>query len=237
MPQVTPNEAKTRKELIDPALEAAGWNVADGDQVGIEIPVDGFNADSWKRLQSQLNSLQAQGIAYDGEIPKGISDIEDAIQDTNLYPAFDRLVVAVDSEEMTKEEKYTEIRGFVSCKPCLAEIRIIVQHFCFETWGLGNRKVIRTNPNSQRLREYKKIFDVRLKDPELLPPKPDEGLNRAQFAEKYLRVALNDKYRNLTYTKSNPRPLAHAKYFAQLKKRVEDTNHIAGFADLLDAFL
>jgi type I site-specific restriction endonuclease len=35
------NEADTRKELIDRALEKAGWNLNDSNQVGIEIPVDG----------------------------------------------------------------------------------------------------------------------------------------------------------------------------------------------------
>ena len=38
-----PDEAKTRKELIDPALEKAGWNVKNQNQVGIEIPVDGLD--------------------------------------------------------------------------------------------------------------------------------------------------------------------------------------------------
>jgi predicted type IV restriction endonuclease len=41
MPSATPSEAKTRKELIDPVLLRAGWNVTDPDQVGIEIPVGG----------------------------------------------------------------------------------------------------------------------------------------------------------------------------------------------------
>src|SRR5690348_11950329 len=42
-----PNEAKTRKDLIDPALEKAGWNLRDPAQVGIEIPVDGYDAEPW----------------------------------------------------------------------------------------------------------------------------------------------------------------------------------------------
>jgi type I restriction enzyme R subunit len=37
------NEAKTRKELIDPALEKAGWYLRDKSKVGIEIPVDGYD--------------------------------------------------------------------------------------------------------------------------------------------------------------------------------------------------
>ena len=163
--------------------------------------------------------------------------IENAILDINQIQRFDRLVISVDSEEMTKQEKYNEISTFLSGKTCIAEMRIVIQHFCFETWALGNRKVIRPNPSLNQLREYKNLFDVRVNDPELLPPKPDEGLNRAKFAEKYLRLALNDKFRNLTYTKSNPQALVHEKYFAQVKSRFEETDHITSFGDFFNAFV
>lgn len=41
------NEACTRQDLIDPALIQAGWTITDGAQVGIEIPVDGYDAEPW----------------------------------------------------------------------------------------------------------------------------------------------------------------------------------------------
>src|SRR4028118_1692717 len=42
------NEANTRKDLIDPALEKAGWNLdKEKNQVGIEVPVDGYDAAPW----------------------------------------------------------------------------------------------------------------------------------------------------------------------------------------------
>ena len=41
------NEANTRKEFIDKALHTAGWNLEDPNQVGIEIPVDGYDAEIW----------------------------------------------------------------------------------------------------------------------------------------------------------------------------------------------
>jgi type I restriction enzyme R subunit len=44
------SEAKTRKELIDPALEKAGWNLKNKAQVGIEIPVDGYDAEPWNGI-------------------------------------------------------------------------------------------------------------------------------------------------------------------------------------------
>ena len=37
------SEAKTRKELIDPALNKAGWDINNPAQVGLKIPVDGSN--------------------------------------------------------------------------------------------------------------------------------------------------------------------------------------------------
>ena len=69
-----PTEAKTRKELIDPALRKAGWDVNNPDQVGIEIPVDGFDPQAWKALEARLNRLREEGVPYDIELPKGVSD-------------------------------------------------------------------------------------------------------------------------------------------------------------------
>lgn len=44
------SEAFTRTELIDPALELAGWNLKDPNQVGFEIPVDGYDAEPWNGI-------------------------------------------------------------------------------------------------------------------------------------------------------------------------------------------
>ncbi len=162
--------------------------------------------------------------------------IENAIHDINDNQLFDRLVISVDAEDMSKQEKYNEIFEFICNHHCNVEIHIVVQYFCFETWALGNRKVIRRQPNLLKLREYKRVFDVRDNDPELLPSKPDENMNRAQFAEKYLRLALNDRHRNLSYSKSDPRALVNSKYFVQVKSRYIETLHIGSFADFLRAF-
>lgn len=44
---MTRNEAKTRKDLIDPLLTKADWDLANLHQVGLEIPVDGYDAEPW----------------------------------------------------------------------------------------------------------------------------------------------------------------------------------------------
>src|SRR5574339_113735 len=41
------SEARTRKEMIDPQLEKAGWSLRDHSKVKIEIPVDGYDAQPW----------------------------------------------------------------------------------------------------------------------------------------------------------------------------------------------
>ena len=56
------SEAKTRKELIDtsassvqrPQLEKASWDVHDDTQVGIEIPVDGYDAEPWNGVTDYI---------------------------------------------------------------------------------------------------------------------------------------------------------------------------------------
>lgn len=40
-------EERTRKELIDPQLEKAGWYLRDHAKMKIEIPVDGYDAEPW----------------------------------------------------------------------------------------------------------------------------------------------------------------------------------------------
>lgn len=41
------NEAQARYVLIDPALEKVGWKLHDRTQVGLEVPVDGYDAEPW----------------------------------------------------------------------------------------------------------------------------------------------------------------------------------------------
>jgi hypothetical protein len=129
-----------------------------------------------------------------------------------------------------------EITAFLNRKTCSARIFIIVRHFCFETWALGNKRVGPRQPKDPILRRYKSFFDVLNKDPELLSGYPPEGYNRAQFAAKYLRKMLNDRGRNVTYTKGNPVYISHPTYFNEVKKRYETTEHIKSFSTFLDAF-
>ncbi|WP_319405333.1 hypothetical protein [uncultured Desulfosarcina sp.] len=175
-------------------------------------------------------------IISGGGYPSYFDVIEAAIEDVNSYSLIDRLVISVDSEELSFLDKLMEMNKFISQFKCKADIKLIIQHFCLEAWALGNRMIIRPNPQSLKLIEFKKFFNVRSSDPEELPPYKIEELNRSQFAEVYLRSALNDKFRNLSYSKSNPKVLLNPKYFQRVKERYSDTEHLKSFETFLTAF-
>jgi hypothetical protein len=170
-----------------------------------------------------------------GGQPHFIDAARSAIEDVNTHGHIDRLVLAADSEEQTYQEKYDEILNGISDLACSAQIWIVVQHFCLETWALGNRKVGPRNPRDARLLQFKLVYDVLANDPELLPDCPEFGYTRAQFALKYLQLLLNDRTPAITYSKSNPKHICHPTFFAQVRNRHQETSHIASFAHFLSA--
>lgn len=186
-----------------------------------------------------LDEIQRDNlIIYSGGgYPNYFDVIEAGVEDVFTNKHIDRLVISVDSEEMSYQEKRQEIDEFVKALGKNIDYKIIVQHFCLETWALGNKAIVTRNPNDVQLREFRGYFDVLTKDPELLPGYSANNLNRSQFASRYLRSLLNEKYRNLTYTKRNPQALLHNKYFERVKMRLETTGHIASFEDFLAAFV
>lgn len=154
---------------------------------------------------------------------------------------FDRLVIVVDSEEMTLVEKQNEIRDFVSKHIAknnwTIDCRVIVQHFCFEAWALANTMLIRGNCHDPKLKAYIASYNVSKFDPELLPAKPVEELNRAQHAKKYLKLLFNEKFPKQGFSATNPGPVCHEHYFKRIKDRRDTTGHVDSFGELFAAFL
>lgn len=185
-------------------------------------------------------------IISGGGYPNLLEVIDSAVEDMSILvrqgtAIFDRLVIAVDSEEESHNLKYKEIDSIVL--DSLARLRlshldykIIVQHFCLETWALGNKRLVTNNIKQVELGELINHHNVAKYDPELLTPKDPESMNRAQTATKYLKLLLNNKNKSLTYNKGNPGALLHMKYFEQIKQRADDTGHIPSFKSFIDAF-
>ena len=76
--------------------------------------------------------------------------------------------------------------------------------------------------------------DVRRLDPEMLPPHRE--WNRAQFAERFLRAICNDRRKNLTYSKGNPKVMLHQSFLEQLRLRLTETQHVGSLQQFIDAF-
>jgi hypothetical protein len=179
------------------------------------------------------NFTVISGFGY----PHYLKIVEGVIDDINSHGNIDRLIIAVDSEDMTFQDKLNEITDYLRNLNCSAVVYPVIQFFCFETWALGNRSICSVNPNYPKLLEYKTYFDVRNNDPELLPPYPKLNLNRAQFAEAYLNAAFHNIRTDLSYNKSNPKPLCEASYFYQVRKRCVTDNQIQSFSYFLNALV
>lgn len=58
------SEEVTRKEMIDPQLESAGWYLRYHSKVKIEIPVDGYDAEPWNGVTDYtLYRENGEGLA------------------------------------------------------------------------------------------------------------------------------------------------------------------------------
>lgn len=169
--------------------------------------------------------------------PNYLNVIEDAVKDVEENSNFDRLVIAVDSEDMTYTDKYNEINNHIISLDTSIDYRIIVQNFCLETWGLANKAIYTRNTEDDELLMYQSVFNVSIDDPELLPNLEEKNYNRAQFSEKYLRSLLQEKYRGLTYNKRKPDVLMEQTYFEKVKNRYDVDNHISSFSNFLLAFI
>lgn len=73
-----------------------------------------------------------------------LEHIPNAIEDINRIGGYDYFVVALDADQSTVEDRIDEINESLSNNHIQligAELRIIVQNRCIETWLLGNRRI------------------------------------------------------------------------------------------------
>lgn len=126
---------------------------------------------------NQVNQNNFYILAGFGQSQFLTSRIEQAINDVNNL-TFDRLVLAIDSENQGFQEKLSELMERVKAIGCNVEVKYVIQHFCFETWLLGNKQTFRKKTDDSELQKFRTIFDVRDNDPELLPGNDERSWNR-----------------------------------------------------------
>ncbi|MGK7930678.1 MAG: DUF4276 family protein [Microcystaceae cyanobacterium] len=154
----------------------------------------------------------------------------DKIKEINRY---DYLVICVDAEEETVNEKISYIQDTIQERKInlgKTKLIIIIQNRCFETWLLGNRKIFSRQPQEETLLSYISYYDVSQNDPELMG---DNGMrNHANFHYEYLRRMFEAK--NRSYSKKNPSDARERYYLEALQKRIEDSpKHLQTFQNFL----
>lgn len=167
-------------------------------------------------------------------IPHILDDMVHAMEDINdLNGVYNYLVVCLDTDDNQPEEikemcmNYLQERGVLLS----AEVIIIPQKKCIETWLLGNRTVFSRNPQGVFI-EHRNFYDVSSYDPELMDKPNDFTKSVAQYHVKYLKAMLNEKY--LTYSKTQTDDVCTENYLNELRKRIENTDHMTTFKEWID---
>lgn len=149
--------------------------------------------------------------------------LHNAIQEINEIGRYDYLVIALDADEVTVEERQQEVADNVAKAEeklvSTCQLQIIVQNRCLETWFMGNRTVFPRQPDDQFL-ELFQFYRVDQHDPEGMT-KPDGFSNSlAEFHYHYLKKMLKQK--KIHYSKKTPKEVGQAYYLQQLQKRITD---------------
>jgi type I restriction enzyme, R subunit len=79
------SEERTRKEMIDPQLEHAGWYLRDHSKVKTEIPVDGYDAEPWNGVSDYTLYRENGEVLAVVETKKTVIDVRLAEAQLTYY--------------------------------------------------------------------------------------------------------------------------------------------------------
>jgi type I restriction enzyme R subunit len=179
-----PTEARTREELIDPALRRAGWDLEDRTQVGTEIPADQYDPAAWHRIAAQLR--RQHGIP-DVKLPKGICDYVLYLPNGDILAVVEAKRTTVDPRlaETQTEFYVTEIEKWQGFRPFAFMTNGREIHF----WDVG-RAPKREVQGFFSPADLRRLLDIRQQRIPLtsLQPKP-EIIDRAYQLEAVRRIS------------------------------------------------
>lgn len=162
--------------------------------------------------------------------------LKNSIEDINDSGNFNYLVICLDSDDDSIEERKQQVVDFINDENIEINPRtklvIIVQNKCFETWFLGNTKIFKNNPTSSYLIDCIKHYNVKTDDPELMEKPQDFDQTTAIFHSSYLQEILAE--RKIKYSKKNPQEVTEKYFLEELIKRNSKTNHLQSFKEFID---
>lgn len=169
--------------------------------------------------------------------PSILQRTQEAIDNIKITGKYNRLIVILDSEDSSIDERRELIQNILIDNPLPNSVKldIIVQHRCIETWLLGNRKAISRQPTCPVTCKCKQFYDVTLENPELMDKPDDYTGSTASFHEHYLSHALRDQSNGQAgYSKSHPGQTMTESYWLQLVARYRDMGHIQSIGTLIE---
>ena len=184
------------------------------------------------RVQSYDEVKDKNYYLISGEgYPSLLNHLIPSIEEINSSGKYNYFVVCLDAEENTVVELESEIYDFLNQERLSlknAELVLIVQNRCLETWLLGNRNIYSRHPQHLRdhqsqllldLLDYNKYYDVSVECPEKMG-RYHKFPTHAQFHGAYLRALFAAK--NTRYSKTRPGDALKPFYLEQLLKRIEE---------------
>ncbi len=160
--------------------------------------------------------------------------LKNSIEEINELKRFSYLILVLDVDETSVDERIDEVQTFVKEQNLIledCELKIIPQNRCIETWFLGNTKIFKANPQSTELSTFNNFYNVKENDPELMG-KPEDYNTHSQFHADYCREFLLE--RNIRYSKTRPNGVLEKSYLNQLILRTQKTEHIKSFENFIE---
>jgi hypothetical protein len=163
--------------------------------------------------------------------PSIYDDTKYAIKDINNYNKNNKnnkiiyLILCIDAEEMSKDDKIREINANLSdINLYKCDLKIIIQNKCIESWFLGNKKIFKRNPQDDELKKFINFYNVYSNDPENMDKIDDFKSSIASFHKLYLKKLL--KERNQRYSEKIPYYVIENQYINCLKERINKDHHL-----------
>lgn len=157
--------------------------------------------------------------------------LKNAIEEVNECGNYQYLVVVVDTDDDEKQKRINAIKQYVKDKTIVlnpsCSLHIITQTPCIETWFLGNREAYLSGVSNDNFLSHAEFYDVSQDDPELMS-KPSEFVGTiSKYHELYLKKMVR-------YSKEHPGKVTMPDYLNELKKRVNETNHLSSLKNFLN---
>ena len=157
---------------------------------------------------------------------------QNAVQDYRQSGKLDRLVVCLDVDDSTPNLRSEEVFEVArSLEFPLEQLRVITQESCIESWFLGNRKAVASNPQSTELSAYVQFYDVRRDDPEAMGTFHDFN-SRSCFHSRFFHLVAQEK--RFQYTKHRPGHVLDSAFVDELIARRNATGHLPTFGTFID---